>query len=248
MAGGYGQGSSDPVQAFADQFRQIWSALHDLQRPTGTSIASLVAQVQAALANINASVTAAIEANSYTKTQIDTKVASPGDIAPGNVTAAGQVQSNGGPLKSLPSHNYNMSVGNWVAGWIDGDGTLGTSASSILMKTALTRMTADDVAKLLSIPAYWGRYVWDAPDAPLKVFVLAEDVQAAGFGPDVAPTALEDMLLTMPDGSPILGDDGEQCVIPAGSAWTVNYSQLVVPLLAGYQDLAARVAALEGGS
>lgn len=251
MSGGYPSGSNDPLIALTSEIRKLWAAIRDLSRPTGTSVASLVDQVQAALANINATVQTAIAANSYTKSEIDTKIASPGDITPGNVTASGnlissgQVQSNGSPLKSLPSHNYNMNVGSWVAGWIDGDGTFGTSASSVLLKTGLVQMAADDVAKLLTIPAYWGRYVWDDADSPLKVFVLAEDVHAAGFGPDVAPTTSEDMLLTMPDGSPILDDAGKQCVIPAGGAWTVNYSQLVVPLLAGFQDLCTRVTALE---
>ncbi|ODA89818.1 hypothetical protein ATY41_04005 [Leifsonia xyli subsp. xyli] len=42
----------------------------------------------------------------------------------------------------------------------------------------------------------------------MKVFLIAQDVQPAGFGPDVVP----------------LDEDGH----PA----TINYSQLVVPLLA----------------
>lgn len=238
MAGGYGQGSSDPMEQFAQQFRDIWAALRDLQRPSGTNIAGLVNQVQAALANINATVTAAINANSYDKATIDGKIASPGNIAPGNVTAAGQVQSNGGPLKSQPSHDYIVHVGNWVATWTDGDGTVGTSPSSGAVKVDLAAMGPDDVAKLLSIPAYWGRYSWDEPDAPLKAFVLAEDVQAAGFGPDIAPVvSVEPMNISADPDNPVM--------VQPGDAWTVNYSQLVVPLLAAVKQLATRVEELE---
>lgn len=79
----------DGWQILADRLGAVEQALRTLQRPTGTSTGSLVAQVQAALANINATVATAIAANSYTKTQIDNKVASPGNITPGNVTASG---------------------------------------------------------------------------------------------------------------------------------------------------------------
>jgi hypothetical protein len=201
--------------------------------------------VQAALANINATVAAAIAANSYTKSQIDSKVASPGNIAPGNVVASGQVQSNGGPLKSLPSHNYTVSSG-YVATWTDGDGTIGTSPSTGTVKTSLTEMTADDARNLLSLTPYWGRYVWDDDESPLKVFFLAEDVRAAGFGPDVAPTVVgEPLTLVNPDGSPVLDADGNQAVVPVGEAWTVNYSQMVVPLIAAWHDGAQQMQALQ---
>lgn len=219
MAGGYSRRSSDEVQAFADEIKSIWTALRDLARPTGTSIASLVAQVQAALANINASVTAAIEANSYTAAEIDSKIANPV-----NVSASGQVSSNGAPLKSLPSHDYIVSSG-YVAGWINGDGTIGTSPSGGAVKVDLKAMDAVDAAKVLELTPYWGRYAWDDPDSPLKAFVLAEDVQAAGFGPDVAPVVTGDPVN-------ISADPENPVMVEPGKAWTVNYSQLVVPLLA----------------
>ena len=158
-----------------------------------------------------------------------------GTVSSGNVTSSGQVQSNGAPFLSVPSHNYVVNKGNWVAGWIDSDGTIGTSPSSATVKVDLTAMDGTELDK---VTAYWGRYAWDAPDAPLKVFVLAEDVQAAGFGPDVAPLV---------EGEPqdISADPTNPVMVQPGNAWTVNYSQLVVPLIAACKAQSAQIAALE---
>ncbi|GAB3802459.1 hypothetical protein GCM10028798_19650 [Humibacter antri] len=145
------------------------------------------------------------------------------------------MQSNGAPLLSVPSHNYIVNKGNWVAWWIDSDGTLGTSSSSATVKTDLTAMNGTEIDKLTP---YWGRYVWDDPAAPLKVFVLAEDVQAAGFGPDVAPLVEGEALN-------ISADPDRPVLVQPGSAWTVNYSQLVVPLLAAYKAQAAQITDLQ---
>jgi hypothetical protein len=244
VSGGYPSGSNDPLIALTSEIRKLWAAIRDLSRPTGTSVASLVDQVQAALANITSTVQDAIAANSYTKTQIDSKIASPGDIAPGNViasgnvTSSGQVQSNGAPLKSLPSHDYTVQS-SYVATWTDGDGTIGTSPSSVQAKVDLTAWSSDDVAKFLdTVTPYWGRYVWDDPASPMKVFVTAEDVASAGLGTDVAPTVDRDEPMN-------IGTPDDPVLIDPGKPWTVNYSQLVVPLLAVAKSQEVRIAALE---
>lgn len=160
---------------------------------------------------------------------------SAGTVNSGNVVSSGQVQSNGSPFLSVPSHNYIVNKGNWVAGWIDSDGQIGTSPSTAATKTDLAVMTGTEIDGL---HAYWGRYVWDDPTSPLKVFVLAEDVQAAGFGPDVAPVV---------EGQPqnVSANPAAPIMVQPGSAWTVNYSQLVVPLLAAVKAQAARITALD---
>lgn len=163
--------------------------------------------------------------------------------ASGGITAGGQVVSTG-PAVSPGSHGYNVTSG-YVACWINGDGTFGTSPSSELVKTGLTQMTADDARRLLNLTPYWGRYVWDADDAPLKVFFLADDVRQAGFGPDVAPVVVgEPLSMSGPDGSPVIGADGNPVVIPVGEAYSVNYSQMVVPLVAAWHDGAQQMQAM----
>jgi hypothetical protein len=170
---------------------------------------------------------------------------SAGAVATGNVNASGQV-SSALPLKSVGTFGY-LVANNFQSVWQDGETfQLGYSPSSTVVKTELTPITAADVQKLLELTAYWGRYIWDAEDVPPRVFLLAADVQAAGFGPDVAPvvTGGDPLVMIGTDGQPILDADGNQCTVPAGEAYTINYSQLVVPLLAAAKAQQAEIAAL----
>lgn len=174
-----------------------------------------------------------------------------GSITSGNVISSGQVQSNGAPLLSQPTFNYLVATG-YKSVWIDGATfQLGYSPSTEIVKTSLQQMSADDARKLLDLTPYWGRYVWDSPDEPLRVFFLAADVQAVGFGEDVAPV-VHDQPLVLEDPSGPIMVNGQPATVPVGEAYTINYSQMVVPLVAAYHDgaqqiqaLTERVAALE---
>jgi hypothetical protein len=132
VSGGYPSGSNDPNAVLIEQISELRRHIAELSRPTGTSVASLVAQVQAALANIDATVQTAIAANSYTRAQIDSKVASPGDINPGTVSASGAVSGstgtfNGG-LNSTSVYSKNIT-GTRSATWTQNDGQMGTASS-----------------------------------------------------------------------------------------------------------------------
>jgi hypothetical protein len=223
MGGGYSAPPGDGLDPLVNHLSQVRRRLNEVERPTGTSLASLVAQVQAALANIDAKVQTSIAANSYTKAQIDSKIASPGDISPGNVNASGAVSAaalatfNAG-ITSTDVHNHLVTTG-IVAVWVDSTGRIGYQPSTRGSKKDLAPLT--DVSAVLSLQPYLGRYESDDQETPLRVFLIAEDVHEAGFGPDVAP----------------LGDEGQPIA--------VNYSQLVVPLLAVVKQQQARLEAVE---
>jgi hypothetical protein len=218
MAGGYGQGSSDPLEQFADQIRQIWSALRDLQRPTGTSIASLVAQVQAALANINATVTAAIQANSYTRPQIDALVANP----PGAVNVGGVLTANPGVV-STDVRSRVLTTG-YAVQYVDGSGRMGTVPSALRFKQDVEPHAIDPQA-IEAVQIVTFRYKAAVAelgdDAPWMVGVIADQVD------------------TIPDLKPFVQHDD------AGEISGVDYGQLVVPVIATVQSLMKRVADLE---
>lgn len=143
-----------------------------------------------------------------------------GVAATGNVSASGQVSSNGSPFLSLPSYNYQVTTA-YKAVWINGDGQIGYSASTRAVKKDLQPFPDDLTKAFLNLTPYLGRYTWDDESAPLKVFLIAEDVEAAGFGPDVVPTDAN------------------------GVPESVNYSQVVVPLLAAVKSLQAQVTTLQ---
>lgn len=133
--------------------------------------------------------------------------------ASGDVTASGRVTS-ASAFRSMGSYGYHV-VSGYQAMWINSDGTIGISASTRDSKKDLVPLT--NFAPLMALKPYLGRYVWDAETEPLKQFLIAEDVVAAGFGPDVAP------------------------LDESGSPLSVNYSQLVPALIAKVQELDARL-------
>lgn len=114
---GYDVPDADRLGPIIDRIKQIEQDLKDLQRPTGTSIGSLVEQVQAALANITTTVTNAIAQQSYTRQQIIDRIAEPST----GVAADGPV--SGTTLAS----QYQLTVGtNVTAG---GDGSFAGNGS-----------------------------------------------------------------------------------------------------------------------
>ena len=104
--------------------------ISELERPTGTNIASLVDQVQAALVNLNATV---IMANLS---------------ASGNVTASGHVNGIGG-LRSVGAFNTDITVypGARQPMWQNNNGIIGYAPSTQVKKTNIRDVpfTAEDV-------------------------------------------------------------------------------------------------------
>lgn len=199
---------------------EVQRRLAELETPTGTSVNSLVAQVQEAIANITSTVTAAISANSYTKTQIDTKVANPGAISPTTVSTSGDVQV-GGQLRA-PDAVTNVITSPRYSMWIEtGTGRLGNTSSSRRYKQDITD-AAIDVDEFLSVIPFVFHYVAEVRKRDDPTFdeyvgpeyvvadeygLMAEDLHAAGMTPWVYYDA-------------------------EGRPDSVNYTMLVVPLLA----------------
>lgn len=201
----------------------IRSRLAELERPTGTSLTSLVAQVQAALANLAAQVSAEISAQSYTRTQIDSKVASPGDIAPGAVTASGIGRFNAG-LKSTDVHSRSVTYGGaYTATWTHVDGTMGTAPSSRRFKRDIVPAKVDvEALERAEVVNYRYRDAVDnlGDEAEVLLGGIAEQFVDAGLGHAVLRDA---------DGLP----------------FTIEDRPLVYTLLAGYQAQANRIRTLE---
>lgn len=221
--------NGDGLEPFVRRIRDIETQLRDLQRPSGTNIGSLVgqvktlvAEVKATLADIDATVAASITANSMTTAAINAKVASPGNIAPGNVNASGDVTIAGAlrapqvPVTILTSAYFAIYA-------TTVDGKLGHVPSSAQFKQDI-RPTTFDPLTILDAEIVDFRYKAEATlhgdAAPFIIGGIAEQFHTAGLGAFVS-----------------YDDDGN----PFGIA----YERLAVGIIPLLQQLHARVVALE---
>lgn len=230
MAGGYRAGPIDGLDPLLREFAAIKRRLAELERPGGTSIASLYDQVQDALANINATVQTAISANSYTKGQIDNLIANPpsGVAVTGNFSATGTASAGG-----LATFNAGISstdvrsrvlTNNYAVQYVDGSGRQGTVPSARRFKRDITPHAIDPNAiRSVQIVTFRYKAAVDelGDDAPVCVGVIADQIDEI--------EALR----------PFVQHD------ETGEISGVDYGQMVVPLIATVQDLLRRVDELE---
>jgi len=129
----------DSVQPIVDAIGDVRRRQREIERPSGTNLNSLVAQVQAALANINATVAAAIAANSYTKAVIDGLIANPpsGSAVTGNISATGDVTATNvtGTNVFAQSLSTNITAGRVQLWGRTSDGYIATAVSSEKFKS-----------------------------------------------------------------------------------------------------------------
>ncbi|MGG7510963.1 hypothetical protein [Plantibacter sp. YIM 135249] len=228
------------------------AAQKELQRPAGGQWASLFLQVQTALANITSTVTAAIASLSYTKSEIDGRIASPGAISPSTVSASGSVSGSTGTFNggvfSTDARNF-VVVTNYAASWIDVNGHFGISPSSRRFKQDIETWSPDLALLFSKLRAV--RFRYNISDQPIGLDAHGNPILGPhpdpGLGPlqygfiaeELVEAGLEQFTFKDADGL-VMG---------------INYDRLVVPLFAAIQaqqstldDLLQRVEALEGGS
>lgn len=228
-------GSVEPI---VREIKSLRTRARAVERPTGTSIASLVAQVQAALVNITETVVSA------TTTFLASGFTTGSMTATGSITAGGSVTATGnvsgadshltGDLYSPHGRATPVTTG-YVSAWLNGDGRLGASASSLRFKQDIEPAdTTEEVDALLRLALIRYRYIADVEEngdaAPWHLGSIAEYMQQ---------TALAEWVP--------LDQNGD--------AFAINWEQIAIPavaalqrLYAGQKDLIARVTALEAGA
>lgn len=161
MAGGY-EATPEGIAAVRALFEEIRSRVAELERPTGTSINSLVAQVQAKLAELDTTVNALVSAalgNYYTIAQTDSHIASPGAINPSSVSSGGFIA--GGSLLTATGPATDITASR-VTSWLrNSDGLVGTASSSELFKTNIVDAHLIDKAELI-LEIQWVYYNYKA--------------------------------------------------------------------------------------
>lgn len=242
----------DSVQPIVDAIKDNRRQTRDAQRPSGTNLTSLVAQVQslvgtvqttlaninaavaasianmnatvaATIANINATVSTAISANSYTRSVIDSKIANPGAITPSSVTVSGS--SAFGPINSGYSRGHTVLSGYANAYW-DGNGDAGVNVSSVVYKQDVSGVVLDaEVKAILSLALVKFRYI-----AAVEEYGDEAPIELGAIAEYVEAVGLGEWVFR----------DSE------GEVQGISYERLTIPLIAVVQSLDKRLKALEG--
>jgi len=225
MAGGYVIPANTPVEQLIQQLESLRDQVRELQRPDGSQLNDAVKKLEQLVNDLPGQVfavlatavnTGDITASGFGHFGGEITAA---NISGANISASGQVTS-AAPLKSPGSYALVVSGSNYRTAWIQSDGQVGYSPSTIRVKKDLEEFPDDLLDAFLACSPYLGRYTWDDEDSPLKVFLIAEHLADAGFGTDVVP------------------QDDE------GNAEAVNYSQVVVPLFAAVKRQQAQIQSL----
>ena len=120
---------TDDFAKFADRINRIEASIRNLRVPTDGQFTQTVKKILALFDSLDQQVADSISKNSYDKATIDSKLQdwNWGTLTPGR---GGTGTTNG--------YNNLFSKGQWRAGWILTDGTIGTAQSSRKVKTDIT--------------------------------------------------------------------------------------------------------------
>lgn len=160
------------------QLDGIREVLRELSQPGSGQIYQQLSEIQSLVNDLAARVNALAASGVVWQGPVSTT---------GNVTAAGRVTS-ASALRSPGSRSYVVQgggLGSYAGAWIDGDGTVGISPSSIRFKTDIEQWMPD-IERLLLLRAVLFRYDpavfggMDA-DAPKQLGFIAEELDALGF-------------------------------------------------------------------
>lgn len=192
MAGGYSPPPQGDYGALVAILEDVQRRLAELETPTGTSMNSLVAQVQQAIADINTTVAAAVSSTSYTQAQIDSRISAP----PYAVNTSTDL-TVGGQLKAPDAAAFNIT-GTRLTVWVEtATGRFGNTASS--RKYKQDEAVADvDPEAILAVTGKMFHYIAEVrkrDDPTFEEYIgpdyvvtdeygfMAEDLHEAGLHP-----------------------------------------------------------------
>ena len=227
----------DSLEPIIAKIRDLQRQLTELARPSGTSIGSLVDQVQAKLADLETTVIAATDSYLSSGTVNMTNISASGSItASGSVTASSQVNAVGS-LRSVGAFNTDITVypGARQTVWQNNNGIFGYAPSTEVKKTNIRSVpfTAENVrACTPSMFAYITQLeIRDNPDNEFYDPEYEVPDEAGLFAEDLIRNGLESFVIYDSDG-----------VTPAG----VDYAGFgAVANLVAVRDLHERLTRLE---
>jgi len=174
MAGGYTTPPTDALDDLRKQLRHILTRLSPLESATGTQKAELLRTVIEKIAQIDQLVHDAITTHSYTRPQIDARIAHPGHIAAtGHITTAGDLTA---------------------AGDITTGGNIATGGSLTATQNVTAAGTGDFAGGLRSVGAYHTRVTGGGSYSAAWLHSdgrLGQAPSSERFKQDIHPTTLD---------------------------------------------------------
>lgn len=196
--------------------------LRELEKPSGSQLTQAIQKVLDISANIDDTVAASINRNSYDRATIDQKC---------NTWNWGVLSPGHGGTNTTNAYNNLFTVGPWRAVWALSDGTMGTSQSSRKVKQDFLKPDIT-LEQMRSVDWTLYRFIDDVnlngDSATIHAGMIAEDLDDNGLGQFVE-----------------YNDDYEPCGInyPMLGVWAIHEAHLAHDRI---DELESRLKALEG--
>lgn len=215
----------NPAQAtnkLVSTLNEYGRRLRELEKPSGSQLTQAIQKVLDVSENIDQTVAASINRNSYDRATIDQKC---------NAWNWGVLSADRGGTHTTNAYNNLFSVGPYRAAWVLSDGTMGTSQSSRKVKQDFLKPDIT-LEQMRSVDWILYRFIDDVnlngDSAIIHLGMIAEELDDNGLGMFVE-----------------YNEDYEPCGInyPMLGVWAIHEAHLAHDRI---DELEARLKALEG--
>lgn len=169
----------NPAQAtnkLVSTLNEYGRRLRELEKPSGSQLTQAIQKVLDISANIDQTVAASINKNSYDRATIDAKC---------NAWNWGVLPPGRGGTNTTNAYKNVFSVGSWRAVWALSDGTMGTAQSSRKVKQDFM-MPDITLEQMRSVDWTLYRFIDDVnqncDDAAIHIGMIAEELDDNGLG------------------------------------------------------------------
>jgi hypothetical protein len=169
----------NPAQAtnkLVSTLNEYGRRLRELEKPSGSQLTQAIQKVLDISANIDRTVAASINRNSYDRATIDAKC---------NAWNWGVLSTDRGGTHTTNAYNNLFTVGPWRAVWALSDGTMGTSQSSRKVKQDFMKPDIT-LEQMRSVDWTLYRFIDDVnrngDSAAIHIGMIAEELDDNGLG------------------------------------------------------------------
>lgn len=169
----------NPAQAtnkLVSTLNEYGRRLRELEKPSGSQLTQAIQKVLDISANIDQTVAASINRNSYDRSTIDAKC---------NAWNWGVLSTDRGGTHTTNAYNNLFTVGPWRAVWALSDGTMGTSQSSRKVKQDFMKPDIT-LEQMRSVDWTLYRFIDDVnrngDSAAIHIGMIAEELDDNGLG------------------------------------------------------------------